>query len=67
MLAPCKHCGTDGAARRPYKLKCTWSEPPGILSFLSEIIMATQKKTVDFILSKLRHPKRFSARAMFGE
>ena len=29
--------------------------------------MATQKETVDFILSKLRDPKRFSARAMFGE
>lgn len=29
--------------------------------------MATQKETVDFILAKLREPKRFSARAMFGE
>ena len=29
--------------------------------------MATQKETVDFILKKLRDPKRFSARAMFGE
>jgi TfoX/Sxy family transcriptional regulator of competence genes len=29
--------------------------------------MATQQPTVDFILSKLRDPKRFSARAMFGE
>lgn len=29
--------------------------------------MATQKETVDFILSKLRDAKRFSARAMFGE
>jgi hypothetical protein len=29
--------------------------------------MATQKETVDFILTKLRDPKRFSARAMFGE
>lgn len=29
--------------------------------------MATQKETVEFILKKLRDPKRFSARAMFGE
>ena len=29
--------------------------------------MATQKETVQFILEKLRDPKRFSARAMFGE
>lgn len=29
--------------------------------------MATQKGTIDFILQKLRDPKRFSARAMFGE
>jgi TfoX/Sxy family transcriptional regulator of competence genes len=29
--------------------------------------MATQKETVEFILAKLRHPSRFSARAMFGE
>lgn len=29
--------------------------------------MATQKATVDFILSKLRHGKEFSTRAMFGE
>jgi len=29
--------------------------------------MATQKETVDFILKKLRYPKRFSAWAMFGE
>jgi len=29
--------------------------------------MATQKETVDFLLAKLRQPKRFSARAMFGE
>jgi TfoX/Sxy family transcriptional regulator of competence genes len=29
--------------------------------------MATEKETVDFILAKLREPKRFSARAMFGE
>jgi len=29
--------------------------------------MATQKETVDFILSKLRDTKRFTARAMFGE
>src|SRR5579862_6743240 len=29
--------------------------------------MATQKETVDFILKKLRDPKRFSAKAMFGE
>lgn len=29
--------------------------------------MATQKETVQFILKKLHDPKRFSARAMFGE
>jgi DNA transformation protein len=29
--------------------------------------MATQKETIDFILEKLGSPKRFSARAMFGE
>ena len=29
--------------------------------------MSTQKETVDFILQKLRHPRRFSVRAMFGE
>lgn len=29
--------------------------------------MATRKETVEFILSKLRDAKRFSARAMFGE
>ena len=29
--------------------------------------MATRRETVDFILNKLREPKRFSARAMFGE
>lgn len=29
--------------------------------------MSTQKETVDFILEKLQHPKRFGARAMFGE
>lgn len=29
--------------------------------------MSTQKGTIDFILEKLAHPKRFSARAMFGE
>ena len=29
--------------------------------------MATQKQTVQFLLEKLRQPKRFSARAMFGE
>jgi TfoX/Sxy family transcriptional regulator of competence genes len=29
--------------------------------------MATQKEAVDFVLAKLRQPKRFSARAMFGE
>jgi len=29
--------------------------------------MSTQKETIDFILEKLRRPKRFSARAMFGE
>jgi hypothetical protein len=31
------------------------------------IDMATQKETVEFLLAKLRQPKRFSARAMFGE
>jgi len=30
-------------------------------------VMATQKETVEFLLAKLRQPKRFSARAMFGE
>ncbi len=30
-------------------------------------IMSTQKDTIEFILGKLRNPKRFSARAMFGE
>jgi len=30
-------------------------------------VMATQKETVDFLLAKLRQPRRFSARAMFGE
>jgi TfoX/Sxy family transcriptional regulator of competence genes len=30
-------------------------------------IMATQKETIEFILGKLRHADRFSARAMFGE
>src|SRR5688572_21226576 len=29
--------------------------------------MPTQKETVEFLLAKLRQPKRFSARAMFGE
>ncbi len=29
--------------------------------------MSTQKDTIEFILEKLRHPKRFAARAMFGE
>jgi TfoX/Sxy family transcriptional regulator of competence genes len=29
--------------------------------------MATQKKTVEFLLAKLRHRERFSVRAMFGE
>lgn len=29
--------------------------------------MATQKETIEFLLGKLRQPKRFSARAMFGE
>ncbi|HWN94352.1 MAG TPA: TfoX/Sxy family protein [Methylomirabilota bacterium] len=29
--------------------------------------MATQKEAVEFLLAKLRQPKRFSARAMFGE
>jgi TfoX/Sxy family transcriptional regulator of competence genes len=29
--------------------------------------MATQKETIDFILSKLRHADRFTTRAMFGE
>ena len=29
--------------------------------------MATQKETVEFLLAKLGQPKRFSARAMFGE
>lgn len=29
--------------------------------------MSTQKETVEFILEKLGEPKRFSARAMFGE
>ena len=29
--------------------------------------MSTRPETVEFILSKLREPKRFSARAMFGE
>jgi TfoX/Sxy family transcriptional regulator of competence genes len=33
----------------------------------SNCIMATQKETVEFILGKLRHADRFSARAMFGE
>ena len=32
-----------------------------------QVSMATQKETVQFILDKLRDPKRFSARAMFGE
>lgn len=29
--------------------------------------MATQKETAEFILQKLRDPRRFSVRAMFGE
>jgi TfoX/Sxy family transcriptional regulator of competence genes len=29
--------------------------------------MATQKETIHFIIEKLRDPKRFAARAMFGE
>jgi DNA transformation protein and related proteins len=29
--------------------------------------MATQKETIEFILGKLRHPKQFSTRSMFGE
>lgn len=29
--------------------------------------MATQRETVDFIIEKFRDPKRFAARAMFGE
>ncbi len=29
--------------------------------------MATRKETVEFVLAKLRDPKRFTARAMFGE
>lgn len=29
--------------------------------------MATQKETIEFILSRLRDPGRFTARAMFGE
>jgi TfoX/Sxy family transcriptional regulator of competence genes len=29
--------------------------------------MATQKETIEFILTKLRDPRRFAARAMFGE
>lgn len=29
--------------------------------------MATQKETVEFLLTKLRQPGRFEARAMFGE
>lgn len=29
--------------------------------------MATSKETIEFILGKLRDPKRFSSRAMFGE
>ncbi len=29
--------------------------------------MATQKETIEFILKKLGDPKRFSAKAMFGE
>ena len=29
--------------------------------------MSTQKETVEFLLEKLRHPGRFSTRAMFGE
>jgi DNA transformation protein len=29
--------------------------------------MSTQKETIEFILQKLGHPRRFSTRAMFGE
>jgi hypothetical protein len=29
--------------------------------------MATSAETIEFILSKLRDPKRFTARSMFGE
>lgn len=29
--------------------------------------MSTQKETIEFILEKLGDPKKFSARAMFGE
>ena len=29
--------------------------------------MSTQKETIEFILEKLENPKRFAARAMFGE
>ena len=29
--------------------------------------MATQRATIDFLLEKLREPKRLAARAMFGE
>jgi TfoX/Sxy family transcriptional regulator of competence genes len=29
--------------------------------------MATHKQTIEFLLEKLREPKRFSARSMFGE
>lgn len=29
--------------------------------------MATQKETVEFLLTRLREPKRFAARPMFGE
>jgi hypothetical protein len=29
--------------------------------------MATQRATIDFLLEKLREPRRFTARAMFGE
>lgn len=29
--------------------------------------MATSKETIEFIIKKLRDPKAFSARAMFGE
>jgi TfoX/Sxy family transcriptional regulator of competence genes len=29
--------------------------------------MSTKKETIEFILEKLGHPKRFAARAMFGE
>ena len=29
--------------------------------------MATQPETIEFILDKMRSPKRFAARAMFGE